>query len=89
MKTECLSASYTADKLYQRWRKRVFPNDGIRRDKSLDGYEQVIITRGNREFIITLSLTPYENPNFMVQVDEAMRGAIREWKKRSSEVNAT
>ncbi len=67
-----------AIRLYDRWRKRIFANDNVSYKKGGEGYWEVIITRGTREYVLTLSPQAYCYPNLMLDADDFMRGMLKQ-----------
>lgn len=67
------------EKLYNRWRKRVFANDNIVCEPSGDGYWSLKITRGEREAILTVSPSAYQNfdVQWLLKADDTMRYALK------------
>ncbi len=71
-----------AEKVYKRWRKRIFPNDNIVIRDVDNGIQELIVTRGNYEAKIQIDKNHSFTSNDFLVVDSEMRYLMGKIKKR-------
>ena len=81
VKPQLLTTENLVVKLFNRWRKRIFTNDDIVYRPSSEGEDfwDIVLTRENREFRLTISPQAIYKSGFMLDADNEMRHMLRKY----------